>query len=302
MSDSLRYKTLSLIDSGEMSETYKVERLTDGKILKLRSIDIENAENDGFDMGLVYNEVKFLTDLTKKGCNNNILCYYESFFDNDTETGKKYYNIVTEYIDGVTLSDFIDENPILEKNYLWPMMIQLLIGLSKIHKEGYAHRNINPDTIMIDTSDPNDLRVVYSEFELSCKQLCKKFSKCENGCSKVKGAGNELYFPQFYYHGTIPSTKKWTKSRPSMKHDIWALGMTFYFMTNKSLPYDLSKHKSLLSVARNTYRFDSNYEYDFENRTNNFIKFMMADDFYKTPSITTCYNTFISDVISKIWN
>ncbi len=61
--------------------------------------------------------------------------------------------IVTEYIEGQTLTALIEQGP-LSPGRVVRLTRQLLAGLEEVHARGLVHRDLKPDNIMI-TKDPN---------------------------------------------------------------------------------------------------------------------------------------------------
>lgn len=67
--------------------------------------------------------------------------------DSFKENGTAY--IIMEFVTGVTLRAYIRNKRRLEPEYTFEMMKPLINSLSKIHKVGMYHLNINPDDIMV---------------------------------------------------------------------------------------------------------------------------------------------------------
>lgn len=72
------------------------------------------------------------------------------------ENGTAYF--VMEYIEGITLKHFIEQNGPLFFDELFPLMVPILEALDKIHKKGIIHRDISPDNLML--SDDNQLHLI----------------------------------------------------------------------------------------------------------------------------------------------
>ena len=57
-----------------------------------------------------------------------------------------------EYIDGITLTKFVENNYPLKINKIIELIIQLFIAVSHLHSNKIYHRDIKPDNIMINNN------------------------------------------------------------------------------------------------------------------------------------------------------
>ena len=74
---------------------------------------------------------------------------YDKEIKNKNE--KKYFFILMEYCDGLTLQNFINQhsNKSIERKIIFNYIKQILKGLKKLHKNGIIHRDIKPGNIFI---------------------------------------------------------------------------------------------------------------------------------------------------------
>lgn len=61
--------------------------------------------------------------------------------------------LVMEYIDGITLKQYIKENGVLSYDSLFELMTPIIQALIQIHKKGILHRDISPENIMVGTDN-----------------------------------------------------------------------------------------------------------------------------------------------------
>ena len=57
--------------------------------------------------------------------------------------------IVMEYLEGITLKEYIAENGVLSPEDILELMAPVLESLDEVHKQGLIHRDISPDNIML---------------------------------------------------------------------------------------------------------------------------------------------------------
>lgn len=152
-------------------------------------------------------EVDILHSL-KDVCKQYILCYIDSY---------KYEEegyIITELLDGFVTLEYWIKNIAKSSdcNTIKIIITQLVLGLEYIHKNGYTHRDIKPDNIMLKVSTPN-IEVKYIDFGLACSEI-------QSGCSSKYGTAG--YIPPI---SKISDDGKETK-QDRIYRDYWALGST----------------------------------------------------------------------------
>ena len=101
-----------------------------------------NSNEDFFTKG----KEKFIKEarvLAKFSGNKNIVDVRDYFEDNNTAY------IVMEYVDGMTLKDYLKSNGKFEAEDIFKRLVPLCEALKKVHKSHLIHRDISPDNIMI---------------------------------------------------------------------------------------------------------------------------------------------------------
>ena len=190
------YKITRELGKGTFGVTYLGLDNRTKRPVAIKTIDIEKSKLKGAATDNIYAEIDTLKILsnTDHPHKEYIVKYLESF--EDTFNGASTIFIVSEYINGVSLYDYIKINSTysLTPNLLWPLISQLLLGLQYIHFMGYAHRDIKPDNIML----TNDNNIKYIDFGLACLSECNK-SKCVNTCRGTPGT--PYYMPPEYVTG-----------------------------------------------------------------------------------------------------
>ena len=103
---------------------------------------IENRGRDQF-----INEINILKIMDHP----NIIKLYEVYED-DT-----YFHLVTEYLEGGELFDYIIKNKKLSEPVVAHFMQQLLSGISYCHDNNVVHRDIKPENLLLSNDGPDGI-------------------------------------------------------------------------------------------------------------------------------------------------
>ena len=210
-----RYKVLELIGSGGMAYVYKAEDVKDGKIVAVKILKEEFLDNEEL-LRRFKNESKAIGLLS----HDNIVKVYDVNFSDSIQY------IVMEYVDGITLRDYMDSKGKLSWKDTVFFTTQILKALQHAHDRGIVHRDIKPQNIML----------------------------LEDGSIKVMDFG----IARFEHNGTRTITDKAIGSvhyispeqargeETSVTADIYSVGVVMYEMLTGTLPFDSD---SAVSVA-----------------------------------------------------
>lgn len=105
-------------------------------------VEIDKSKYEAFSKGME----KFIDEarkLAKFDDLEGIVRIYDHFYQNDTAY------IVMEYLDGITLADYLELNGKIDPETAVDMLMPVLKSLVEVHKMGIIHRDIAPDNIMI---------------------------------------------------------------------------------------------------------------------------------------------------------
>ncbi|MBQ3584877.1 MAG: PASTA domain-containing protein [Lachnospiraceae bacterium] len=88
---------------------------------------------------------KFIEEARKlaKFEEDGIVRIFDHFYQNDTAY------IVMEYLDGITLTEYLEQNGKMNPKMAVDMLMPVMNSLEKVHNLGIVHRDIAPDNIMI---------------------------------------------------------------------------------------------------------------------------------------------------------
>jgi len=171
----------------------------------------------------VYKLVETEIAIMKKMCHPNIVQLYEII--DDPKSNKLY--LVMKYISGGTLAEKIKKVGKLPPDQCWNYFRDLIQGLEYCHKvAGIIHRDIKPENLLIGEDDT----IHIADFGVSFM--------IENGSDEARATfGSAQYMAPEICKGSNYKGKQ---------TDLWAAGITLYYMALGELPFD-GKNRETLS-------------------------------------------------------
>ena len=133
-----RYKILELIGLGGMAFVLKAEDLVMNRIVAIKILNDEYNGNEQAETRFI-NESKAVAMLSHK----NIVSVYDVAIYPDM----KY--IVMEYLDGITLKEYLDNKGTLPWKEACVYILQILRALEHAHSKGVIHRDIKPLNVIL---------------------------------------------------------------------------------------------------------------------------------------------------------
>ena len=185
-----------------------INKQTNEKVAIKEMLKNKIIENN--DKNRLEREIKIL----KKIRHPNIINLY-----NIIQTEKKYY-LITEYIEGKELFDYIIKKRKLQEIEACKFYQQLINGIEYLHKLKIVHRDLKPENILIDEKN-NILKI--ADFGLSNIFSSKNNYMLSSPCGSPCYAAPEMLNGNKYQAPQI---------------DIWSSGITLYAMLFGYLPFD----------------------------------------------------------------
>ena len=202
-----RYEITELIGIGGMADVYKaVDLMEDNKVVAVKILKSEFADNDDF-VRRFRNESKAIAVLSHP----NIVKIYDVGFSD------KIQFIVMEYIDGITLKEFMEQQGVLKWKDTVHFIIQILRALQHAHDRGIVHRDIKPQNIMLFP----DGTIKVMDFGIA------KLPNAETITMTDKAIGTVYYI----------SPEQVTGGEIDARSDLYSLGVMMYEMATGSLPF-----------------------------------------------------------------
>ena len=210
-----RYEIKEIIGVGGMAVVYKAYDNQENRIVAVKILKEEFISNEEF-VRRFKNESKAIAMLSHP----NIVKVYDVSF------GDLIQYIVMEYIDGITLKEYIEHEGSLRWKDAVHFTIQILKGLQHAHDKGIVHRDVKPQNIMV----LPDGTIKVTDFGIA------RFARSEQRTITDKAIGSVHYISPEQARG----------ERTDEKTDIYSVGVILYEMLTGQLPFQA---ESAVSVA-----------------------------------------------------
>ena len=133
-----RYEIHELIGVGGMALVYRAYDTIDDRTVAIKILKDEFLGNEEF-IRRFKNESKAIAVLSHP----SIVKVYDVSF------GDRIHYIVEEYIDGITLKDYLEQQKQIPWKEAIHFTVQILNALQHAHQKGIVHRDIKPQNIML---------------------------------------------------------------------------------------------------------------------------------------------------------
>lgn len=209
-----RYEITELIGEGGMADVYKAVDIVDGKTIAVKILKKEFAESEEF-LRRFRNESKAIAVLSHP----NIVKIYDVGFS------EKIQFIVMEYIDGITLKEYMENERVLSWKDAVHFVTQILRALQHAHERGIVHRDIKPQNIMMFT----DGTIKVMDFGIA------KFAREEGKTATDQAIGTVHYISPEQARGDVTDAKS----------DLYSVGVMLYEMLTGQKPFDTDNPVSI---------------------------------------------------------
>ncbi len=212
-----RYEFLELIGVGGMADVYRARDNVKNCDVAIKVLKEEFSKNREF-VNRFKNESKANASLSHP----NIVRIF------DVDFGDKIRYIVMEYIDGVTLKEFIEKVKVLNWKDVVHFTFQILRALQHAHDKGIVHRDMKPQNIML----LEDGTIKIMDFGIA------RFARDEK-VSYGKAIGSVHYISPEQASGGVTDAKS----------DLYSVGIMMYEMLTGKLPFE-GKTPELVAVKQ----------------------------------------------------
>ena len=201
-----RYEIHELIGVGGMAYVYKAYDRVEGRWVAIKILKEEFSNNSDF-LRRFRNESKAIAVLSHP----NIVKVYDVSF------GDQIQYIVMEFIDGITLKQYIEQEGVIRWNEAVHFTTQILMALECAHEKGIIHRDIKPQNIML----LQDGTIKVADFGIA------RFLQSETTTMTDKAIGSVHYIAPEQASGDYITDKA----------DIYSVGVMLYEMLTGKLPF-----------------------------------------------------------------
>lgn len=202
-----RYEIRQMLGVGGMAVVYKAYDQIDDRIVAVKILKDEYLTNEDFRRRFK-NESKAIAVLSHP----NIVKVY------DVSYGDNLQYIVMEYVQGITLKEYIKKQGHLPAFEASHFLTQILSALQHAHDKGIVHRDVKPQNIML--LENGTIKV--TDFGIA------RFSHSDTNTMSGNAVGSVHYIAPEQAKGEITDNKA----------DIYSVGVVLYEMLTGTLPFD----------------------------------------------------------------
>ncbi|MGP4040346.1 Stk1 family PASTA domain-containing Ser/Thr kinase [Gracilibacillus sp. D59] len=210
-----RYEIIKLIGGGGMANVYLGNDTILERQVAIKVLRLEYANDEEF-ITRFHREAQAATSLSHP----NIVNIYDVGEEN------QIYYMVMEYVDGMTLKQYIQLHAPIEVEEVIEIMTQITSAISHAHENGLIHRDIKPQNILIDPYG----QIKVTDFGIAIALSATALTQTNSMLGSV--------------HYLSPEQARGGKA--NRKSDIYSIGIVLFELLTGQLPFS---GQSAVSIA-----------------------------------------------------
>ena len=209
-----RYKILDHLGTGGMATVWLGYDTILDRQVAIKTFKIDANDEDA--VKRFNREAKAVTSLSHP----NIVSIY------DVENEGEFYYLILEYVEGMTLKDYMIKNPCIPIETIVHIAKQIAAGLSHAHQNGIIHRDIKPQNILMNEN-------------LTCKITDFGIARAYGDTTLTQT--NQMLGTVYYL-----SPEQARGNVATAQSDIYSLGILIFEMITGQIPF---KGESAVAIA-----------------------------------------------------
>ena len=222
---------------------------------KLELTVFNGDKSQQFDDGMK----KFLDEarrLAKFQNESGIVKVFDCFEDNKTAY------IIMEYLEGVTLGEYLKENGNIPEDVAVQMLMPIMNSLKAVHKEGIIHRDIAPDNIMITSN--GEIKLI------------------DFGAARYATTSHSRSLTVIIKPGYSPEEQYRSRGDQGPHTDVHAIGAVLYRMITGQVPPDAMERRAYFEngnkdILEPIHKYDKSISENRENAILNAMNVRIED-------------------------
>ncbi|MBM7586786.1 serine/threonine-protein kinase [Bacillus pakistanensis] len=210
-----RYKILDMVGGGGMANVYLAQDMILDREVAIKMLRLDFANEEEF-IKRFQREAQSATSLAHP----NIVSIFDVGEEDDL------YYIVMEYVDGMTLKQYIQQHSPVSVEKVLDIMTQITSAISHAHQNHIIHRDIKPQNILID----NHGNVKITDFGIAMALSATSITQTNSVLGSV--------------HYLSPEQAR--GGMATKKSDIYSLGIVMFELLTGRLPFS---GESAVSIA-----------------------------------------------------
>jgi serine/threonine protein kinase/tetratricopeptide (TPR) repeat protein len=215
-----RFRIVHLIGRGGMGEVYKAwdEELEDHVALKVLRLEISTHE-------LFTARFRREIQLARKVTHPNVCRIFDSF-KHPVGDGTYISVLSMELLQGQNLADYLKTKGRLTTAEAFPIVQQIIAGLTAIHAAGIVHRDLKPgNLVLVEESDSSTIHIKITDFGIAGHLPDGLSQAAQTEVSKLLGTPDYM------------APEQLENARANVQSDIYSFGLVLYEMVTGSKPF-----------------------------------------------------------------